>query len=221
MRPALNVLAAVLLAVLPTAIAPAAQAAPAAETLPLTEAVAQLPVAVEDRTGYDREQSFGGWIDADRDGCNTRMEVLLDEAITPPAVTGRCTLSGGRWYSWYDDTFIDGPRGLDIDHLVPLAEAWDSGASAWTRQRRVTYANYLDDARHLEAVSARSNRQKSDQDPTTWLVPDNPTERCHYLANWTAVKLQWSLTVDPAEQNTLTFGAAECPGTDVTINPVP
>ncbi len=52
-------------------------------------------------------------------------------------------------------------------------------------------------------------------------MPDNPTERCHYLANWTAVKLQWDLTVDPAEQNTLTFGAAECPGTDVTINPVP
>ncbi|EPJ39640.1 hypothetical protein STAFG_3348 [Streptomyces afghaniensis 772] len=51
-------------------------------------------------------------------------------------------------------------------------------------------ANYLDDERHLEAVSARSDRQKADQDPTTWLVPDNPAERCHYLANWTAVKLQ-------------------------------
>ncbi|MDQ0745827.1 hypothetical protein QF034_000058 [Streptomyces africanus] len=122
MRPALTVLAAVLLAVLPTAIAPAAQAAQAAETLPLTEAVAQLPVAAEDRTGYDREQSFGGWIDTDRDGCNTRMEVLLAEAVEAPAVTGRCTLAGGRWYSWYD-TWIDGPHGLDIDHLVPLAEA--------------------------------------------------------------------------------------------------
>ncbi|WP_346009731.1 HNH endonuclease family protein [Streptomyces sp. SID1328] len=221
MRPALHVLAAVLLAVLPTTIAPPAQAAPTADTLPLAEAVAQLPVAAEDRTGYDREQSFGGWIDADRDGCNTRMEVLLEEAVEPPAVTGRCTLSGGRWYSWYDNSWIDGPRSLDIDHLVPLAEAWDSGASAWTRQRRVTYANYLDDARHLEAVSARSNRQKADQDPTTWLVPDNPAERCHYLANWTAVKLQWGLAVDPAEQNTLTLGAAECPGTNVTINPVP
>jgi hypothetical protein len=142
--------------------------------MPPAAAVARLPVAAEDRTGYDREQSFGGWIDADRDGCNTRMEVLLAEAVEPPAVTGRCILSGGRWYSWYDNTFIDGPRGLDIDHLVPLAEAWESGASAWTRQRRVTYANYLDEARHLEAASARSNRQKADQDPTTWLVPDNP-----------------------------------------------
>ncbi|MEU1853721.1 DUF1524 domain-containing protein [Streptomyces sp. NPDC019990] len=221
MRPALAVFAAVVLAVLPTAMAPAAHAAPAADTMPLAEAVTQLPVAAEDRTGYDREQSFGGWIDADRDGCNTRMEVLLEEAIVPPAVTGRCTLAGGRWYSWYDGTWIDGPRGVDIDHLVPLAEAWDSGASAWTRQRRVAYANYLDDARHLEAVSSRSNRQKADQDPTTWLVPDNPAERCRYLANWTTVKLQWGLTVDPAERNTLTFGAAECLGTDVTVNPVP
>jgi hypothetical protein len=93
-------------------------------------------------------------IDADRDGCNTRMKVLLDEAVQPPAVTGRCILSGGRWYSWYDNTFIDSPRGLDIDHLVPLAEAWDSGASAWTRQRRVTYANYLDDARRRRHVVA-------------------------------------------------------------------
>ncbi|MEU2588284.1 DUF1524 domain-containing protein [Streptomyces avermitilis] len=149
------------------------------------------------------------------------MEVLLEEAVEPPAVTGRCTLSGGRWYSWYDNTVIDSPRGIDIDHLVPLAEAWDSGASTWTRQRRVTYANYLDDPRHLEAFSARSNRQKADQDPTTWLVPDNPIERCHYLANWTAVKLQWVLTVDPAEQDMLTLGAAECPSTEVTVNPVP
>ncbi|MFH8663209.1 hypothetical protein [Streptomyces afghaniensis] len=73
MRPALTVLTALLLAVLPTAIAPAAQAAPAADTMPLAEAVAHLPVAAEDRTGYDREQSFGDWIDADRDGCNTRI----------------------------------------------------------------------------------------------------------------------------------------------------
>ncbi|MGW0372929.1 hypothetical protein ACWDZW_29420 [Streptomyces coeruleorubidus] len=57
--------------------------------------MARLPVAAEDRTGYDREQSFGGWIDADRDGCNTRMEVLLTEAVEAPAVTGRCILAGG------------------------------------------------------------------------------------------------------------------------------
>ncbi|MGV9273506.1 HNH endonuclease family protein [Streptomyces griseosporeus] len=149
------------------------------------------------------------------------MEVSLAEPVEAPTVTGRCTLSGGRWYSWYDNTFVDGPRGLDIDHVVPLAEAWDSGASAWTRERRVAYANYLDDERHLDAVTARSNRQKADQDLATWLVPDNPAERCHYVAAWTVVKLQWGLAVDPAEQETLAGVAAECPEIDVAGNPVP
>ncbi|WP_234388643.1 hypothetical protein [Streptomyces sp. AS58] len=80
-------------------------------------AVAALPVADEDRTGCDRDL-FRDWIDADRDGCSTRAEVLLEEATTTPSVTGRCTLSEGEWYSWYDDTFVAGPRGLDIDRAV-------------------------------------------------------------------------------------------------------
>ncbi|MEC3992108.1 hypothetical protein VSR01_00515 [Actinacidiphila sp. DG2A-62] len=92
----------------------------------LHAAVAQLPVAAEDRTGYNRATSFGGWVDADHDGCNTRKEVLIDEAVTAPAVTGTCTLTGGTWWSWYDDTEVDNASALDIDHLVPLAEAWDS-----------------------------------------------------------------------------------------------
>jgi hypothetical protein len=195
---------------------PVAHAAPAAYTLPLADAVTAIPVAAEDRTGYNPEQSFGGWIDADRDGCNTRAEVLLAEAGEQPTVTGRCRLSGGLWYSWYDDRHVTA-----TDHMVPLAEAWDSGASAWTQERRVTYANYLDDERHLEAVSQRSNRQKADKDPTNWLVPDNPSQTCRYVASWTAIKLQWGLSVDPAEQDTLTRAAAGCPGTEVTVNPVP
>ncbi|WP_225827127.1 HNH endonuclease family protein [Streptomyces naphthomycinicus] len=220
MRLAWTALAAAALALLPAAVtSPTAHAASAAAyTLPLTDAIGALPVAAEDRTGYDREEAFGGWIDADRDGCNTRAEVLLTEAVEPPIVTGRCKLSGGLWYSWYDNKYV---TLTDIDHMVPLAEAWDSGASQWTKQRRVAYANYLDDERHLEAVSQRSNRQKADQDPTTWLVPDNPSQTCRYVANWTAVKLQWGLSVDPAEQQKLISTAANCPDTSVAINPVP
>ncbi|MPY60321.1 HNH endonuclease family protein [Streptomyces spongiae] len=109
----------------------------------------------------------------------------------------------------------------DIDHMVPLAEAWDSGASQWTKQRRVEYANYLGDDRHLVAVSQRSNRQKSDQDVTTWIVPDNPSQRCRYLSDQVAVKLGWNLSVDPAEQAAMRDIAGECPGTEVTVNPVP
>uniref|UniRef100_UPI001B343964 HNH endonuclease family protein n=1 Tax=Streptomyces sp. GESEQ-4 TaxID=2812655 RepID=UPI001B343964 len=195
------------------AIASLAVAAPAAhaeETLPLHSAVAALPVADEDRTGYDRDL-FNHWIDADRDGCSTRAEVLLDEATIAPAVTGRCTLTGGQWYSWYDNQYVEGARGLDIDHLVPLAEAWDSGASTWSAQRREQYANDLGDERALVAVTARSNRQKADQDPATWL-PDAPVV-CRYVADWTVIKLRWSLAVDATEQHTLTDLAADCPNT--------
>jgi hypothetical protein len=137
-------------------------------TLPVREALDQLPVRAEDRTGYERTK-FKHWTDADRDGCNTRAEVLKAEAVSPPEQGPRCALSGGQWYSPYDDRYITGPRGLDIDHLVPLAEAWDSGASAWSAAEREAYANDLGDARALIAVSAASNRSKADQDPATWL----------------------------------------------------
>jgi len=95
--------------------------------LPLHDAVQVLPVAAEQRDGYQRE-AFRHWVDADKDGCHTRNEVLLEEAFIPPARAAGCKLTGGEWYSAYDDLYISSPSGLDIDHLVPLAEAWDSGA---------------------------------------------------------------------------------------------
>ncbi|NUP32357.1 MAG: hypothetical protein HOU01_11630 [Streptomycetaceae bacterium] len=84
-----------------------------------------LPVAEEDRTGYVRT-AFKHWVDADKNGCNTRKEVLIAEAVDAPDVGSGCTLTGGTWYSAYDDRTIEGSSGLDVDHLVPLAEAWDS-----------------------------------------------------------------------------------------------
>ncbi|SEG85656.1 Protein of unknown function [Actinacidiphila yanglinensis] len=206
-------------AALITVTAPARAATPTEQdSVALHQAVAHLPLAPEDRTGYNRATSFGGWIDADRDGCNTRQEVLLDEAVTPPTITGKCTLTGGTWDSWYDDTTVDGPSTLDIDHLVPLAEAWDSGASQWTKARRVAYANYLGDARHLVAATARSNRSKSDQDPATWMPPAADAT-CRYTADWISVKLTWGLAVDPAEHDALAEFAANCPDQDITYTP--
>ncbi|WP_436845389.1 hypothetical protein [Streptomyces cinerochromogenes] len=78
----------------------------------------------------------------------------------------RRSSGGGQWYSPYDDRYVTSPRGLDIDYMVPLAEAWDSGASAWTPAERQAYANDLGDDRPLIAVSAASNRSNADQDPT-------------------------------------------------------
>ncbi|GAB2607038.1 HNH endonuclease family protein [Streptomyces capparidis] len=203
-------LAAACLTALPAAPARAEQI-----SLPLRAAIDELPVAEENRAGYQRS-SFRHWVDADRDGCTTRAEVLLEEAVDPPHVTGRCTLSGGAWFSWYDDTEVTDARGLDIDHLVPLAEAWDSGASGWSAARREAYANDLGDARALVAVTARSNRSKADQDPTTWLPPEQAVI-CHYITDWTAIKHRWQLTVDPAEHETLATLAADCPNVPVTV----
>ncbi|WP_258563390.1 HNH endonuclease family protein [Streptomyces phytophilus] len=199
----------------PAASAPAPARAEAI-TLPLREAIDNLGVAPEDRSGYDREREYGaGWIDADRDGCNTRNEVLLDEAVAPPAVSGRCRLTGGQWYSWYDDQTV---TATDIDHVVPLAESWDSGAKQWTRDKRIAYANYLDDPRHLEAVSQRSNRQKADKDVAEWLPIESV--RCKYTVYWVAIKNTWALTVDPAEQYALNTLADSCPNSPVTYEPV-
>ncbi|MFJ9733715.1 HNH endonuclease family protein [Streptomyces sp. NPDC101171] len=120
-----------------------------------------------------------------------RAEVLKAEAkaeaIIAPEQGPRCALSGGQWYSAYDDRYISGPSGLDIDHLVPLAEAWDSGASTWTAAAREAYANDLGDDRALIAVSAASNRSKADQDPTSWLPPA-VAYRCQYVTDWVVDK---------------------------------
>ncbi|KOV94603.1 hypothetical protein ADL02_09770 [Streptomyces sp. NRRL WC-3723] len=174
-----------------------------------------LPVADEDRTGYRRD-AFKHWIDADKDGCNTRAEVLKAEAVVAPEQGARCTLSQGRWYSPYDDRYITGPRGLDIDHRVPLAEAWDSGASTWTAAEREAYANDLGDDRALIAVSAASNRSKADQDPTTWLPPAQGY-RCQYVTDWIADKIRWGLSIDPAEHTALSDVLDACPDVPVTV----
>lgn len=78
---------------------------------------------------------------------------------------------------------------------VPLAEAWDSGASAWSTKEREAYADYLTDARDLIAVSARSNRSEADQDPSTWLPPA-ASYRCTYVTDWIADKTRWSVSID-------------------------
>lgn len=171
--------------------------------------VATLPVADEHRDGYVRT-AFKHWIDADKDGCNTRAEVLKQEAIIAPTQGDRCKLTGGAWWSYYDDSEVDGPSGLDIDHMVPLAEAWDSGAYDWTAQRRQDYANDLAWPRSLVAVSAKTNRSKADQDVTTWMPPAADA-RCQYMDDWVSVKVRWGLSVDPAEQTALTQLAASCP----------
>jgi hypothetical protein len=177
----------------------------AAITRTFRAAVAALPVSTEVRSGYERSK-FKLWDDIDHDCQNTRAEVLIAES--KKKTTGACTIKAGKWVSYYDDRTFTKASGLDIDHLVPLAEVWDSGGRAWSAAKREAYANDLSDARTLVAVSASANRSKGDRDPAEWMPADG---RCQYALQWTVVKTRWALSVDAVEKATLKHYARICP----------
>ena len=182
------------------------QAPAQAETL-------QLTIAEDKTTGYKRS-AFKHWIDADKDGCDTRAEVLIEEAIVKPKVGKNCKLVGGKWRSQYDKLVTTNPSSLDIDHLVPLAEAWRSGAWAWTDAQRKAFANDLEDSRALVAVSASSNRSKGDRDYSKWQPKLNDGTKkwigCNYLKAWIAIKMRYQLTMDPNEATWVQIGNTTC-----------
>lgn len=204
-------LAAVLLVT--TSWSPASAASKASGTA--TALLAALETAAERPDGYKRTL-FRLWTDADDDGCSTRAEVLISEARGTPQVGDDCAVIGS-WRSAYDGIITAVPGTFDIDHVVPLKEAWDSGAWAWTPALRERYANDLGDWRSLRAVSARSNRSKADKDPAQWLPP-RIAFRCTYANDWIAVKTRWSLRVDPAEREALEDLLVVCPGKTLTVN---
>ncbi|WP_258047098.1 HNH endonuclease family protein [Streptomyces sp. SM13] len=191
--------------------------APEEAGLPLVEAIGSIPVAEEQRTGYERD-SFRHWVDEDGDSCTTRAEVLLAEAVTAPEQGARCSLSGGSWLSYYDEVEVTDAKKLDIDHMVPLAEAWDSGAHTWTPERREAYANDLGADRSLVAVTAKTNRSKADRDPAQWMPPAE-SATCTYLVDWTATKLRWALAMDDAEKTALLNLAEPCTDSVVEYEP--
>lgn len=178
----------------------------------LWDAPGALPVASEVREGYSRTL-FRHWIDADGDRCDTRREVLIAEAVEPSTVGAGCTITGGAWTSYYDSLRVTDASTLDIDHMVPLAEAWDSGAYDWNAAQREAFANDLDAPASLVAVTARTNRSKGDQDPADWLPP-SAAARCQYLTEWLTTKLCWGLAADQAERDTLTDLVGGCPNED-------
>jgi hypothetical protein len=174
-----------------------------------------LPEASEQRDGYSRDL-FRHWIDADGDGCDTRHEVLIAESLTPVTVGSGCALSGGSWTSLYDGVTSSDPSSFDIDHMVPLAEAWDSGASTWSAERRMRFANDLGVSWALLAVSASSNRSKGDRDPADWLPPA-PGALCPYLSDWIAVKVRWQLSIDANEHAALLAEIQSCPSATMPV----
>ena len=170
-----------------------------------------IAVQNEYKTGYSRSL-FKHWVDANGNGCDTREEVLIAESQSKAQVDAYgCKVIEGDWLSPYDNVMHTNPSDLDIDHMIPLKEAWDSGAWSWTAAQRQTFANDLSDPRALIAVTAGQNRSKSDRDPSNW-IPPQKSYTCTYLSEWVAIKAHWNLSMDQSEfgriKNLLTASCA-------------
>ncbi|MFJ5142865.1 HNH endonuclease [Streptomyces sp. NPDC088707] len=205
-------------------LSPLAVTSPAlsANVVMLPDALAELTEASEDPDGFTAS-AFPHWnagLDA-TDGCDTRSEVLLAEAVDAPTTGAGCTLTGGRWTSYYDGQSVSDPAGLRVDHLVPLGEAWESGASGWTASRRERFANDQGATATLVAVTARSLRDKAGRDPAEW-VPSDSARYCRYVGEWVSTKLRWGLSVDKDEMEALKlFADGPCEETVVIRSATP
>jgi Protein of unknown function (DUF1524) len=161
--------------------------------------------------GYVRDAFGSDWIDTDHDGCNQRDDVLLRDAVagtTWVQQQGACDhdVLAGTWHDPYTGhtlTFTDlkdlrQAEAIQIDHVVPLAEAWVSGARGWSRERREQFANDLGE---LLAVDGPTNMSKGDGDPASW----RPRKgyQCTYARRWIAIKTRYSLAVDSSEKAAL------------------
>lgn len=173
------------------------------------------------RVGYDRDL-FDHWSDLDGDSCNTRYEVLVAESLEPVETSDGCRPTIGLWLSAFDGTTTTNPQSFDIDHLIPLAEAWDSGADSWSSSQREAFANDETSPLTLIAVSASSNRSKGDRDPAEWLPPV-VGYRCEYVAGWVAVKARWELSIDLAEKTAIESVLSGCfdAATQPATTPIP
>ncbi len=202
--------------VAPTATEPPVTPSPVPATatrVPPRAAASTLPPIATirpDLPPYNRAE-WGSWIDADDDCQNTRQEVLIEESLITVTfkTTRQCDVATGQWFGVFTATTVTVPGELDIDHLVPLKQAHDSGGWAWVTERKRRYANSLDDPDHLIAVTASANRSKGSRGPEAW-KPANRSYWCEYATDWVRVKNTWGLSVTPAEAGALQEMLATC-----------
>jgi hypothetical protein len=167
------------------------------------------------RTGYDRALFGTPWADTDRNGCDTRNDVLtrdLVRRVYRPGTHGCVVLSGDLAPDPYTGRAVHfvrgGPAEVDVDHVVALGDAWVTGAFSWPVAKRRALAN---DPLELLAVGSSANRQKGDGDAATWL-PSYKAFRCAYVARQVAVKAKYGLWVTVAERDAVARVLARCPG---------
>jgi hypothetical protein len=159
------------------------------------------------KSGYRRDLFGPRWADVDRNGCDTRSDILgrdLTRRTIRPGTHGCVVLTGtlADPYTGRTITFVAGPGtsdGVQIDHVVALSDAWQKGAQSWSAATRLAFAN---DPLNLLAVSGSSNVAKGDGDAATWLPP-NRAYRCAYAARQVAVKAKYHAWVTAAEHDAL------------------
>ncbi|KAL8981400.1 MAG: hypothetical protein Q9177_005581 [Variospora cf. flavescens] len=157
------------------------------------------------QTGYSRDL-FPHW-STTSGSCNTR-ETVLQRDGTGVVTDSACASTSGRWFSPYDGATWSAASDVDIDHVVPLSNAWKSGAASWSTSRRETFANDLTNPQ-LIAVTDNVNQAKSDQGPESWKPPVT-SYYCTYAKMWIKVKSVYSLTVTSAEKSALTSMLNSC-----------
>jgi hypothetical protein len=174
------------------------------------------------KTGYARDQFGAAWADVDRNGCDTRNDILSRDltAIIYKPGTHECVVLSGTLIDPYSGEQIAFERGVttssevQIDHVVALSNAWQTGAFKLTYERRLAFAN---DPMNLLAVKGRLNSQKGDGDAATWLPPRKDI-RCAYVAQQIVVKAKYGLWVTPPEKAAMVGLLAKCPGFKAPTN---
>lgn len=178
----------------------------------LTNPASQLPVTPQTNllSKYDRSE-WGNWDDPDGDCQDTRAEVLIAQSLVSVTFksSNKCIVDTGLWVDLFTGKSFRQASKLDIDHVVPLKDAHESGAWQWSSKAKWSYFNYLRDSNHLIAVSASSNRAKGAKSPDKWM-PDNIDYQCQYGQAWIAVKNQWGLTATNNERGALKLALDTC-----------
>ena len=196
---------------------PAPPSASPASSSPALVALSLLPVKGRaPMTGYDRARFGQAWLDADRNGCDTRNDILGEHLQVVTLEGNGCVVATGSYEDPYTGSRIDYWQGhgalIDVDHVVSLGNAWATGASGWQIRKRAAFAN---DPLNLLPTDAGTNRQKGDGDAATWLPP-NRSYRCEYVSRQVAVKAKYDLWVTAPEKAAIRRVLAPCDGQALT-----
>lgn len=146
---------------------------------------------------YNRKE-YKQWVDEDKDGLNTRMEVLIEENIGKLVLSNNRVISG-LWYDYFTDQYFTKASDLSIDHFIPLKEAHLSGSWKWSLEKKEQFANYLENTNHLIAVSFRVNSSKGAKTPCDWMPPNKKYYQT-YINNWEELKKEWGLEISTKEK---------------------